>query len=560
MPNKLKVIFCWHLHQPVYRDWQSGQYQLPWTYLHGIKDYVDMVAHLEAVPDARVVINLVPVLLEQIEDYAQQISQFWQTATPLLDPLLAALVTDPPYAPWLNHHFPHLEHKKTTSVHSLPPQHYAKMELLRECLRAHPQHLIQRFQPYHELAELAEMLKQSPTLVNYLDDYYFSDLVVWYHLAWLGETVRRAQPLVQTLMNKGRGYTLVERQQLLGLIGRLIASIIPRYQALAQRGQIELSFTPYAHPIMPLFLNVQSAREALPEISLPVLSNYDDGEARMRWHLQAGLATFERLLQMKPQGCWPSEGSLSEATVRLLEEFGIRWVASGESVLRKSLNKAGLHGETTYRSYHLSNSTVQCFFRDDKLSDLVGLEYSTWNAAEAVDNLLCQLENIAKTANQSEAQVVSIILDGENAWELYPDNGYDFLSRLYQRLVKHPQLELTTFADCLNLETAELPVLVAGSWVYGTFSTWIGEADKNRGWQMLDEAKQKFDELSPQLTSAQRILAERQLAICEGSDWCWWFGDYNPAVTVREFEQLYRLHLISLYHLLKTSPPSYLLI
>jgi len=180
-------------------------------------------------------------------------------------------------------------------------------------------------------------------------------------------------------------------------------------------------------------------------------------------------------------------------------EFGIRWVASGESVLRKSLNKAGLHGETIYRPYQLSNSTVQCFFRDDKLSDLVGLEYSTWNAAEAVDNLLCQLENIAKTANQSEAQVVSIILDGENAWEFYPDNGYDFLSWLYQRLANHPKLELTTFADCLNLGAAELPVLVAGSWVYGTFSTWIGEADKNRGWQMLDEAKQKFDELSPQL-------------------------------------------------------------
>jgi alpha-amylase/alpha-mannosidase (GH57 family) len=553
MPDKLKVVFCWHMHQPYYRDWHSGQYQLPWTYLHSIKDYVDMVAHLEAVPEARAVVNFVPILLEQIDDYTQQIQKYLQgDATSLQDPLLAALVSNPPYTPFLENRLKNRLEEETTEVSQ------AKIELIEQCLRANQPRIIQRFKPYQHLTEITAAFKPYSQLLIYLDDQYFIDLVMWYHLAWMGETVRRHHPTVQALMKKGRSYTDADRRQLLAIIGTLVGSIIPRYQSLAARGQLELSFSPYSHPIMPLLLNVQSAHEALPDLTLPALSHYADGEARVRWHLQEGLAIFKKYFGITPQGCWPSEGCLSEATVRLIEELGIQWVASGESVLRKSLNKAKLRGETTYRPYHLPASTVRCFFRDDHLSDLVGLEYATWHPEDAVANLICHLEEIAHTAAQTDAQVVSIILDGENAWELYPENGYAFLSTLYQKLSEHPKLELTTFSQCLDMGTAELPKLVAGSWVYGNFSTWIGEPDKNRGWEMLDQAKQVFDKVIQRLTPAQRAAAERQLAVCEGSDWCWWFGDYNPATTVREFDRLYRLHLTNLYQLLNEVPPTYL--
>lgn len=545
MPDKLKVVLCWHMHQPVYHDLQTGQYQLPWTYLHGIKDYVDMAAHLEATPQARAVVNFVPTLLEQLDDYSQQIQAFLRDGSPISDPLLAALVAHPPYAPFLK-------------LQATEDKIAARLELVNQCLRANKERFIQRFLPYHKLAEFAEWFRQKSDVIRYLDDQYLKDIIVWYHLVWLGETVRRQDVNVQALIKKGQDFSDEERRQLLEIIGELLGNIIHRYKALAARGQVELSFTPYAHPIMPLLLEVKSAREALPHINLPHLSHYTDGEMRVRWHIREGLDIFKKYFGSLPKGCWPSEGSISDTTVRLLGELGIRWVASGEGVLRNSLNKAGRSHETTHRPYRLSRTSVCCFFRDDRLSDLLGFEYAKWHADHAVANLIHHLENIANSVPQTGSKVTSIIMDGENAWEHYPENAYYFLSALYKRLSDHPKLEMSTFSQCLDLETTELPTLVAGSWVYGTFSTWIGDKDKNRAWEMLNEAKGVFDRVIHRLKSKQRIAAERQLAICEGSDWCWWFGDLNPAESVRDFDKLYRSHLVNLYHLLGEPPPHYL--
>ncbi|KHD10060.1 glycoside hydrolase [Candidatus Thiomargarita nelsonii] len=543
MPEKLKVVLCWHMHQPAYYDWHNEQYQLPWTYLHGIKDYVDMAAHLEAVPNARAVVNFAPTLLVQLDDYVQQINAFLRDATPIRDPLLAAFNSHPAHTPFLS-----------TSNEETSPLVEARLTLIDQCLRANEERLIQRFKPYQELAELAVQLKQSPKLVTYLDEQYIIDLLMWYHLAWLGETVRRSDDRVKALIEKGREFNETDRRQLLEIIGELLSEIIPRYKALAEQGQIELSVTPYAHPIMPLLLDTFSAREALPDINLSGIGCYPDGKDRVRWHMREGIKTFEQYFGFTPQGCWPSEGSVSEISVRLMEEFGIRWVASGTNVWNNSM--AGQDHQSLHRPYSLANSSVRCFFRDDNLSDLIGFEFSKWHANDAVAHLVHHLENIA--ASQSGAQVASIILDGENAWEHYPENGYHFLSALYEKLSEHPKLELTTFSQCLNAGVAELPTIVAGSWVYGTFSTWIGSPDKNRGWEMLIEAKHVFDHVVPRLDPKTREAASRQLAICEGSDWCWWFGDYNASDTVHDFDRLYRLHLAQLYRLLGETPPDYL--
>ena len=210
-----------------------------------------------------------------------------------------------------------------------------------------------------------------------------------------------------------------------------------------------------------------------------------------------------------------------------------------------------------YRPWHTAGARTACFFRDDSLSDLIGFTYATWHADDAVANFVQHLENIADCCQDHPDHVVSIILDGENAWEYYPDNGYYFLSALYRRLSTHPRLALTTFSDYLKHRAPQpLKSLVAGSWVYGTFSTWIGDPDKNRGWDMLVDAKQAFDEAAPKLSAAQRAAATRQLAICEGSDWFWWFGDYNPAASVRAFDRLYRAKLKQLYRLLGLDAPA----
>ncbi len=548
MPDKLKVVLCWHMHQPAYYDWQNEEYHLPWTYLHGIKDYVDMVAHLEEVPQARAVVNFAPTLLEQLDDYAGQIQAFFRDETPIQDPLLAALNSHPTHAPFL----------KSVSDKSSSPVIDARFKLIEHCLRANEERIIKRFKPYQALVDLAKSLKENSQIVTYLDEQYLIDLVMWYHLAWLGETVRRSDARVKALIKKEGQFDDNDRRQLLEIIGELLSSIVPRYKALAEQGQIELSVTPYAHPIMPLLLDTFSAREALPDINLSGISCYPDGKDRVRWHMREGIKTFEQHFGFKPQGCWPSEGSLSEPTLRLMEEFELRWVATGSQVWNNSIKKSGLDSVSLHRPYCLPGGKVRCFFRDDNLSDLIGFEYSKWHGDDAVANLVHHLENIARSANETGAHVTSIIMDGENAWESYPENAYYFLTALYQKLANHPELELTTFSDSLDAGVTELPHLVAGSWVYGTFSTWIGDTAKNRGWEMLIEAKHVFDRIIPRLGAAEREAAERQLAICEGSDWCWWFGDYNPSDAVRDFERLYRLHLKHLYILLGETPPAYL--
>jgi alpha-amylase/alpha-mannosidase (GH57 family) len=536
--KKLKLVLCWHMHQPEYRDLKTGEFKLPWTYLHVIKDYIDMAAHLEAVPDAKAVVNFAPILLEQIEEYAKQVNGYLQDKTVISDPFLAALV-----AP------------------NVPQDAEVRLKLIKDCLRANRDRQINRYPSYKKLADMADWLDGHCDALDYISAHYLTDLLVWYHLAWIGETVKRTDNRVKYLIDKGTGYTLHERIEVMEIIGDQLSSVLLKYKALAQKGQIELSVTPYAHPIMPLLLDIKTTQQAMPGAPMPEMENYPGGEERVNWHLEKGVQTFKRFFGFKPKGCWPSEGSISDQTLQVLGKFGFNWAATGGSVLHNSLHLAenekplGVH-----HPYTLQKSKIACFFRDDGLSDLIGFEYSKWHADDAVADLISHLENIAAT--DPADSVVSIIMDGENAWEYFPENGYHFLSALYQRLAQHPSIELTTFSEALATGAKPKPLnrIVAGSWVYGTFSTWIGDIDKNRGWDMLGDVKKAFDTAvaSKQLKDKQLEQAKLQLGVCEGSDWFWWFGDYNPGEAVSNFEKQYRLNLANLYKLLGVEPPAYL--
>ncbi len=542
---RLKVVLCWHMHQPQYCNLFNGEYQLPWTYLHAIKDYVDMAAHLEAVPKARAVVNFAPILLEQIADYSAQVNAFLREAKPIRDPLLAALA------------------EKT-----LPDSPQQRLALLDACLRAHGERMIGRFPAYQKLADLARCFLENPEGITYVNDQFLHDLLVWYHLAWMGETVRRTNQKLVALQEKATKFSAMDRRVLMEIIGELLSGIIDRYRSLAERGQIELSVTPYAHPILPLLLDINSTREAMPDAPLPLLDHYPGGMERARWHIEEGISTFEQYFDFRPSGCWPSEGAVSAATVKLLGASKFQWAATGETVLRNSLRRSGRIEEADgpgpmYRPYTLGDSKLACFFRDDGLSDLIGFKYSTWHADDAVANLVHHLENIAEMTRKEKNPVVSIVLDGENAWEHYPENGYYFLSALYEQLANHPDLVMTTFSDYLAATQQgcdSLTHMVGGSWVYGTYSTWIGDKDKNRGWDMLGDAKKMFDRMVTEgrLDGDRLLMARHQLSICEGSDWFWWFGDYNPEETVSDFERLFRMHLTNLYHMLGKPPPAYL--
>jgi alpha-amylase/alpha-mannosidase (GH57 family) len=308
-------------------------------------------------------------------------------------------------------------------------------------------------------------------------------------------------------------------------------------------------------------LDLNSTLDAMPEALMPALEAYPGGEQRVQWHLAKGVETFKHFFGFEPQGCWPSEGSISAATLKILADFGFKWAASGGNVLHNSLQASGFNDVGSLQHpFKLASTDIACFFRDDGLSDLIGFEYSKWHADDAVADLIQHLENISDLTEPES--VVSIIMDGENAWEYFPDNGYHFLTALYQRLADHPLIELTTFSECLESKVPIKPLsqLVAGSWVYGSFSTWIGDADKNCGWDMLGDVKIAFDRVVSEgrITEYQLAVAQQQLAICEGSDWFWWFGDYNPGEAVSDFERQYRLNLTNLYRLLGEEPPAYL--
>ncbi|MDO8843919.1 glycoside hydrolase family 57 protein [Methylicorpusculum sp.] len=536
--QKLKLVLCWHMHQPEYRDLQTGEYQLPWTYLHVLKDYSDMAAHLEAVPEARAVVNFAPILLEQIEDYAKQVNGFLREDCPIKDPMLSALV-----AP------------------SVTAEPEGRLKIIHDCVKANRARQIERYPAYLNLVVMADWVRHHDEALSYLSPHYFEDLLVWYHLAWMGESIKLADFRIQKLIDKGSGFTHAERIQLAEVIGEHMDSIIGRYKRLAEQGRVELSVTPYAHPIMPLMLEIQSALQAMPDAVMPQLESYPGGKERVKWHLQYGLDTFKRFFGFVPQGCWPSEGAVSAETLSILSEYGFKWAASGGNVLRNSLHLSELEAVSTHHPFCVDDTGLPCFFRDDGLSDLIGFEYSKWHADDAVADLIKHLEFIHKH-DASIDKVVSIIMDGENAWEYFPQNGYYFLSALYQKLSSHPDIELTTFSACLDqvLEVKPLPKMMAGSWVYGTFSTWIGDKDKNRGWDMLGDVKLCYDQLiaSGHLSPEQIEAAQQQLAICEGSDWFWWFGDYNPGDAVSSFERQYRLNLTNLYRLMGQEPPAYL--
>ncbi|MBS4096105.1 MAG: glycoside hydrolase [Sulfuricella sp.] len=562
--KKLNLILCWHMHQPDYRRQTDGQFTLPWTYLHAIKDYTDMAFHLETHPNARAVFNFVPVLLDQLEDYCEQFA-----SGDIRDPLLALLAKE--------------------NLDDLTDQQ--RKVVLDSCFRSNHTKMIEPYPPYKRLYDLFGFVQgQSEVGLDYLSGQFLGDLLTWYHLVWCGETVRRTHDLVVRLMSKGGHFTPSDRRQLFDLIGKVMQGLIPRYRQLAQNGQIEISTTPHNHPIIPLLIDFKVARESMHGTALPIAPGYPGGVRRATYHVESAIATHRKRFGVAPQGVWPSEGGVSQAAAHLFAQNGLRWMASGEQVLVNSLRGLDGHGflpdrnAYLYRPYHIvfEDHEIACFFRDDRLSDMIGFEYAKWFGKDAVNDFIRLIEDIYHHTPPNESPVVSIIMDGENAWEYYPYNGYYFLSELYDALEQHPFICSTTFGEYLGacsgqaesqgelmfgeeqqkvaLEcraAGELDYLVGGSWVYGNFATWIGSLEKNHAWDLLCSAKHSFDLVMAgnALSEEEKDRALKQLAVCEGSDWFWWFGDYNPAHSVESFDRLYRENLVNLYRMLKLPAP-----
>lgn len=549
---RVNLVLCWHMHQPWYQLGIDGDYKLPWVYLHAIKDYEDMVMHLEAHPDMRVVVNFAPVLLEQLDDYVQQLKGWLDHGKTMKDPMLNLLAGAQP----------------------IPGSTAERYKLLCDCQRANAEKMINPYPVYKGLLKtfnsmVSEELMNGEEMhsLSYLKDQYFIDVLVWYHIAWLGHSLKQTK-VSGDLIAKAGEFNKADRRSLVQLIYDCISGLIARYRKLAEKGQIELSMSPYGHPIIPLLNDLDNMVCAQPEEPGPDSDRYPEGAERSRWHLQHGIEVFERYFGFRPKGIWLSEGAISEDAVALIEEYGFEWTASGEGVWRNSMKKNGVpvaedkNKLELFHPYLVNEHTPELFFRDDGLSDLIGFDYSKYHSEEAAKNLVEHLVNIADLFGpDADRRVISIILDGENAWEYYPHNGYYFLDHLYDELSHHEQIRPTTYSELHGkTQTAPIKKLCAGSWVYGSFSTWIGQKDKNKAWDRLIEAKQAYDSviMSGKLGQGEIEKATRQLAICEGSDWFWWFGDSHASSSVSDFDELFREQLKNLYRLLKLPEPEIL--
>jgi alpha-amylase/alpha-mannosidase (GH57 family) len=504
------VCFLWHMHQPFYKDLWSGEYKLPWTRLHAMKDYAGMVEILADFPAIHQTFNLVPSMVAQIEEYASG-----KASDPFLDCALARAED--------------LSEAQRNFV-------------LKYFFQSNFDRLISRYPRYLELYGKRERKETfSPQDLR--------DLQIFHLVAWLDEDLLARDPELIALVGKGRGFSLADQRMIARTQREALARVLPVYREFGARGQIEISTTPFYHPILPLICDSDIGAVSSPNLPLPPRFAYPD-DARVQ--LDRARSYIYDKLGVAPVGLWPSEGSVSDEALALAAHAGFTWAASDNGVLARTLNRdAG--ADVTYRAYNWQQNghAMRMVFRDRYLSDLIGFEYSRMNAHEAAGHFL---DRIRQNTEGREC-LVPIILDGENAWEWYEANGRPFLRELYRRISEDPTLEALTVSEALaKFEAEPLHGIFPGSWINANFNVWIGAEEDNQAWALLLAARRAYDETQGVPESARK-LAYEELLIAEGSDWNWWYGPEHGSDNRPEFDQLYRDHLINVYRALGLVPP-----
>ncbi len=529
------------MHQPFYKDLVSGEYRMPWVRLHALKDYYGMVKLLEEFPQVHQNFNIVPSLVAQIEDYNSGVFKdpFWDVAA------------------------------KPAAELSLEERHFA----LTYFFQAHGQRMIGRYPRYHQLWEQVRAAgpNAAQAAITFTERDY-RDLQVLSQIAWFDEYYLN-DPAVRALIEKGQGYSLEDQRFVMSKQHEILKGVLPAYREAAARGSVELSASPYYHPILPLICDTNAGRESVPELPLPSerFRRPEDAEEQIR----RALHLHERTFGVRPVGMWPSEGSVSEEAVGIAAQLGVQWMATDEGVLGRSIgHQMSRDGdgyldrssaEKLYNIYRLDSEgqVMNLVFRDHRISDLLGFVYSGMGASEAAGHLLNSVKKAAAPVLESGRDaVLSIILDGENAWESYEHNGREFLRRFYDSLQREPQIEPITISEAIARQKPEsfgkLRGLVPGSWINANFNVWIGAPEDNKSWDYLSQARDFYDDNASRASEEQRNLAYEELLIAEGSDWNWWYGPEHHSANDRDFDDLYRKHLSNVYTALGGVPPDHL--
>ncbi len=528
--HTLKVAILWHMHQPFYLDPESKKFKMPWVRLHCVKDYLDMLLISNKYERIKPVFNFTPSLLKQIELYL--------SGTPEL----------------------HLE-LTLKSPDDLTT--FEKNIILKDFFMANWDTMIKPFPRYYEL-----LLKRGnpENQLEYQEVHRFFtkqdiiDLQTLFNLAWIDPVFREKDPFLKEMTQKGRFYTHKEKELLIQKHFEIMREIFSAYKKAFIEDKIEISISPFYHPILPLLIDTNIAVKSNPNTILPSLRFQYPQDAMTQ--ISSAIKYIEEKFEKKPYGMWPSEGSVSNEALDLIAKSGLKWTATDEAILSASLNTQNLPAEKLYRpyTYEGNNGPVNIFFRDHRLSDNIGFVYSRLTAKEATDHFIGSLHNIKSyldTYKPGEDYIVPVILDGENAWEFYPNDGYDFLTMLYERLENDKLIEVISFSDYLTRYPRQerLTNIHPGSWINGNFKIWIGHSEDNAAWDNLAEARNRIEEKLHELDDKQKEEVFESLYIAEGSDWCWWYGDEHSTEFELEFDELFREYVKDIYKKLKLNYP-----
>ncbi len=537
--QEVALVFLWHQHQPYYPDDVAGETLMPWVRLHGTKDYWGMAALLKEVPELHATINLVPSLLSQLLAYTES-----------------------------GHEDAHLR------ISRLPADGLSEEDmyyLLDNFFMVHPERMIQPFCRYYELYKKRGLsIDSADRAKKRFNKRDIRDLQCWSNLVWIHPLAFEQDGELAEFRKKGRHWTEKEKQWLLDKQMELLGKVIPLHRQLQEQGQVELTTSPFYHPILPLLWDKRQARRTMPDVLLPkYLGGYPEDVCE-----QVGRAVefHRKLFGQSPRGMWPSEGSVCQGIIPTIAEAGIRWIAADEEILSCSTNgwvSRDANGflrnpEMLYRPWRIEEQgkQLQIIFRDHAISDQIGFHYQRYPAEKAVDDFFGKIEGIGDATGGNAGHrptLASIILDGENCWEYYPNGGVDFLRTLYRQVAEHPKIKPVRVCDYLEQypATDKLGRLFPGSWIRHNFGIWIGHAECNRAWDALHQTRQFLVKLAQQNSKPDEQLAEawEELYIAEGSDWFWWFGDDHSSAQDGLFDRLFRKHLQNVYLVLDEQPP-----
>jgi alpha-amylase/alpha-mannosidase (GH57 family) len=520
------------MHQPLYREPETGEYLMPWVRLHATRAYYDMAWMLERHPTVRCTVNMTPVLLEQLDDYVRGVARdrlLDLTARPAAD-LSAA----------------------------------EREAVLRQFFMVEWENNIRPLPRYWELLHRRGRDLRAVDLrrtARAFTDQEITDLQVLFNLAWVGFGGLADDEGLRALRDKGRDFDQADVRYLLLGQQRILREVVPRWRALAERGQVELSSTPYYHPILPLVCDTDSAHRALPGLQLPPrFSRVEDA----RWHVRRAMELHAERFGAPPAGMWPAEGSVSPEALEVLASEGVRWAASDEGVLLHTLPPEASRLEAVYRPWKFAAGNgreIAMLFRDRSLSDLIGFNYARAVAAEAVGDFQHRLRSIRdawRRDGQAGQATVGVFLDGENAWEHYVGSGREFLDAFYTGLETSDFLTTHTMSEAVSeARGPALPRIHSGSWIEASYRIWIGHHEDRQGWTALGKARDAVAaaERSGAVDPDRLERARRHCYAAEGSDWFWWYGDDFASEQLAEFDALFRGHVVQAALLVGAPPP-----